>query len=246
MTCDAAALAKLLSSFSLGYTSTQIAGGLLTDKIGSKIVGFAAVLGAGLMAGGVYWQDDIAMISALTLVMGICQGPLFPASMNHLGKWIPAAERGWGCTMLDSGTTVGMLLNNLLSGWLAVQIGWRAVFLAYGTLAVAFCGAWHLLCADSPATCSYITEEEANFLRNSIPTAAANAGAKASGAAKEGAGDSEREDEADCGGISKLALLTNRGVLAIYLAHMAFNTEVRTPASTFPTTLPATPAFASF
>ena len=29
----------------------------------------------------------------VTVVMGIAQGPLFPASMSYLAKWLPAAER---------------------------------------------------------------------------------------------------------------------------------------------------------
>lgn len=49
-------------------------------------------------------------------------------------------------------------------------LGWRLAFAAYGVAAIFFAVIWHALCADSPETCSYCSQDERELLATSIPT----------------------------------------------------------------------------
>ena len=44
------------------------------------------------------------------LVAGAAHGPLFPASVAYLSRWLPSGERAWASNMLDSGISVGSLV----------------------------------------------------------------------------------------------------------------------------------------
>ena len=86
----------VLGSFYIGYMITQIWGGLLSDKIGAKIV-----LGVGLVVWSLFtlitpWAffgGFIALIIA-RVGMGLGEGITFPASRSKLGRITSPPQRG--------------------------------------------------------------------------------------------------------------------------------------------------------
>merc|ERR550525_1665764 len=91
-------------------------------------------------------------IGATQVLMGIAMGPLFPASMQVLAKWLPPSERAFASTALDSGITVGSLIAVPLSSFVAMRFGWRFALLAYGVGAVAYSAAWARCAASGRST----------------------------------------------------------------------------------------------
>jgi len=157
--------ALLLSAFPLGYLSTQIAGGVLGDKIGSKAVILLATLlaSAFTFASGVV--SSVRGLWLMQLLMGASQGPLFPTSIAYLAPWLPPEERARASTMLDTGITVGSLVALPFSGALAIHLGWRGTLFLYASLALAFAAAWLALAEPRPEQCSYISAAELAYLR---------------------------------------------------------------------------------
>jgi len=96
-------------------------------------------------------------------------GPLFPASIQLLARWLPAEERAVASTALDSGITLGSLIVVPLSGVLAVNAGWKSAFTLYGLGMLTYAFVWAWLAADSPADCAYCSAEELAFLGSSLP-----------------------------------------------------------------------------
>jgi len=204
--------ALLLSAFPLGYLSTQIAGGVLGDKIGSKAVILLATLlaSAFTFASGVV--SSVRGLWLMQLLMGASQGPLFPTSIAYLAPWLPPEERARASTMLDTGITVGSLVALPFSGALAIHLGWRGTLFLYASLALAFAAAWLALAEPRPEQCSYISAAELAYLRQTVrgPAPRASAGHEASAAASRPALPAQR-------------LLTHPAVCSIFLSHMAFN-----------------------
>ena len=94
-----------LSAFSLGYVTTQLAGGVLGDRIGTKAVITLTTILAGLLtlAGGS--TDSVSALWWTQVLMGAAQGPLFPTSIAYLTRWCPPAERAFVSSLLDAGIT---------------------------------------------------------------------------------------------------------------------------------------------
>lgn len=101
---DSGSKGSILAAFSLGYLSTQIVGGMLGDRFGTKpvtccgstiavqhtgsqVITAGAVL-AGLATAGTALAQNTSTIWAAQVAMGMAQGPLFPSSVAHLSRWL--------------------------------------------------------------------------------------------------------------------------------------------------------------
>lgn len=69
---------------------------------------------------------------------GIGEGVMFPAAGAMVARWLPPQERTKISTMLVSGTSIGTVLGNALSGVLIQQssIGWSLIFYFFGCCGV--------------------------------------------------------------------------------------------------------------
>jgi sugar phosphate permease len=151
-----------------------------------------------------------------TVLLGMAQGPLFPTSIAYLSKWLPASERSWASTMLDSGITIGSLVALPVSGWIASMFGWRSVFRLYGAMTLSFVMLWHAFSADTPAKCTYMSSAERSDLM--IKIAGDN---KDSTSAKKH--DEAKQPCAKPGPLPVLSLLSYRPVWSLIVSHVAFN-----------------------
>jgi len=223
---------SLLSAIAVGYLFTQVPGGALADKLGAKNVMTATLLLSGLcciavpLVAGPFGLLGVWCAIAL---MGAFQGPMFPTSSVFLSKWMPGKdapggdEKAWGTSMLDIGISLGSLLIIPTANSIADAVGWRGTYTTVGLATVAFACAWHVLAADAPSQCWYISAAELDYLQKYVgqqtkpkPAAApAAAGSKAVVAAGEG-------------GVWRVLGLPRHvalapGVWAVFFAHMAFN-----------------------
>jgi predicted MFS family arabinose efflux permease len=172
----------MLSAFSLGYVSTQVIGGVLADKCDQKMVIFVGTFLAGVMTICAGQAHQVDTIWRETVIMGMCQGPLFPTSVALIAKWVPPNERSWASTMLDSGISVGALIVLPLSGSLAISVGWRMTLCLYGVVTILYSFAWLAIASPDPEKCALISDEELALLRRLIPGDPVKSGTVKSGA----------------------------------------------------------------
>ena len=101
----------VLGSFYIGYMVTQIWGGLLSDRIGAKIV-----LGVGLVVWSVFtlitpwafYGGFMALIIA-RVGMGLGEGITFPAWHSLYARWIPFSERARSVALTNSAIPIGTI-----------------------------------------------------------------------------------------------------------------------------------------
>lgn len=141
--CSARDKGNLLSGFSLGYLSTQVLGGIAADRYGPRNLTSLALVVAGTTMSltplaAQWWGVDGLWLASVCL--GLSQGPLFPTSIAHLSRWLPAEHRSWASAMLDSGITVGSLIALPCSAWLGASLGWEWAYRLYGAASLAFVG----------------------------------------------------------------------------------------------------------
>eukprot|EP01049_Picozoa_sp_SAG25_P003780 SAG25_NODE_224_length_11578_cov_10.606325_7_plen_386_part_00 len=208
---------KLLGAFASGYALTQLIGGIAADRVGSKYILLLALLAVSLGSitaaflgapGG-----SIGALWTCYFLMGLLEGPSYPALGSMLGQWFPKNEKARAASAADTGGSIGGLLALGAGPIIAASFGWRAALLGCGVVSLAFCGVWLACCADRPANCGWLSADEKRYLRDSGVAVTATAAANAKTPGRGGAAPRS----------FPFQLFTNAPVLAVCYAHVIFN-----------------------
>jgi ACS family hexuronate transporter-like MFS transporter len=153
------AFASLTIWFLAAYTLSQGASGALYDRIGARR-GFAlSMLVWSVAASAHAFARRVGSLSALRFVLGLGEAGNWPGAAKVIAEWFPAPERAFAMGIFNSGVAVGNILAVPLIVWLQLRFGWRAAFLATGSLGFGWVGLW-LVWYDAPATHPRLGEEE--------------------------------------------------------------------------------------
>jgi ACS family D-galactonate transporter-like MFS transporter len=132
----------LFSAFSWTYAAAQIPGGVLLDKIGTRLTYFWSVglwsvftLLHGLTTG-------FASLLAFRLGLGISEAPCFPANSRILASWFPQNERARANSVYSVGQYFGLAFLAPLLFLIVAALGWRALFVIAGLVGLVFAAAW--------------------------------------------------------------------------------------------------------
>lgn len=101
----------ILGSFYIGYVLMHLPGAVLAERFGGKFViivglGCTAILTIGTpvaIAVGEAWA-----LMAIRIVIGVCQGAMWPALSTIMASWVPITERGSLGALVFSGISVIM------------------------------------------------------------------------------------------------------------------------------------------
>jgi MFS transporter, ACS family, D-galactonate transporter len=138
----------IFSAFSWTYALAQIPGGMLLDRLGSRLT-YALSLGLwslATMAHGL--MSTVAGLFSARLALGLAEAPCFPANSRILSTWFPQAERARANSVYSVGQYVGLGLMIPVLTWIAVTWGWRALFFIFGGIGVVFAFIWHFTYRD--------------------------------------------------------------------------------------------------
>ncbi|XP_044763029.1 sialin isoform X1 [Coccinella septempunctata] len=159
----------LLGAFFWLHWLTQVPGGILAAKYGTKLVfglsNFIGVLLALLIPTAASFGYRYLLL--LRVIQGICTGFAWPSMHNMTAKWIPPNQRSKFITAY-LGSSVGAGLTYILCGFLMDTLGWEAVFYFTGTVGSIWYLAWLFLVYDSPAQHPRISEAERKFIEDSL------------------------------------------------------------------------------
>ena len=120
------------------------ASGALANRYGGKIVLGGAVLWWSIFTA---LTPPAALVSFSTLIaariaLGIGEAAVFPASVNMIGRWVPAANRSRAVALFTSALSVGTMISLPVTGWLVRDHGWPMPFYAFGALGLIWAVVW--------------------------------------------------------------------------------------------------------
>ncbi|CAG8747049.1 10375_t:CDS:2 [Gigaspora margarita] len=125
------------SSFYIGYISTQIIGGVLTDKFGCR-----RVLGT-----------------------GIGEGPTYPAIFSLITKWFPPKERSRAVSVICVSHYISMVIAMPVSNLLgSSQFGWESIFWVFAIVGFIWSVCWHFYGKSEPRDYPGISKEELDLI----------------------------------------------------------------------------------
>ncbi|MDB5671392.1 MAG: transporter, family, D-galactonate transporter [Alphaproteobacteria bacterium] len=133
----------IFSAFSWTYAFAQIPGGMLLDRLGTRLtyglsLAFWSIftLLHGLVA-------NVSTLIALRLGLGAAEAPCYPSNSRVLSTWFPQQERARANSVYAVGQYVGLAFFSPLLFWIVGAWGWRSLFVISGTIGVAYAGIWY-------------------------------------------------------------------------------------------------------
>ena len=135
---------NVIICFQIAYGVGFLIAGRVIDWLGTK-TGYALAI--------LIWGLSSMSHSLVTSVMGFCVARIFlglgesgnfPAAIKATTEWFPTEERGLAVGLFNSGSNVSFFLAPLLIAFATARYGWRASFLATGSLGMLWLVIWLL------------------------------------------------------------------------------------------------------
>lgn len=143
---SAAEAGGFMSAFFFGYLLTQLPGGMLADRWGSRKVLLYSLFLMGIFTIGLALTTGFLQGIALRFLAGFGSGAVLAASVKGVYDHVSAEHRAMAMGFFMTSAPLGLLLANILSPLVALQYGWRSSFLLAGSITLAaFILAWMIL-----------------------------------------------------------------------------------------------------
>jgi ACS family glucarate transporter-like MFS transporter len=167
-------MSVVFSAFTLAYSLFEIPSGWLGDVRGPRRVLTRIVLwwsGFTMLTGATAGFNSLV---AVRFLFGAGEAGAFPNMARALSRWFPSSERGKANGVLFFGSRVGGMLSAPIALLLIRGIGWRASFIAFGSLGLVWAGLWYAWFRDNPSETTINAEiaENAKPIVNSAGSAA--------------------------------------------------------------------------
>jgi len=137
-------LGYTMSAFSWSYVIVQIPGGWLLDHFGSKKVYFYSLAFWSIFTGATAYVGLLPLgiifpsLFALRLMLGVAEGPSFPANSRIVAAWFPSKERGLASAIFNSAQYFAQVLFAPIMGIIVTTLGWKHVFTIMGGIGLLF------------------------------------------------------------------------------------------------------------
>ena len=132
----------IVSWFTLAYAFGYIGAGRLMDKVGTRL-GFAfSVVIWSLAAIAHSLARTVTGFGLARFALGVGESGNFPASIKTVAEWFPVRERAFATGIFNAGSNIGAIVTPLVVPWIALTWGWRAAFIATGTLGFIWLMFW--------------------------------------------------------------------------------------------------------
>ncbi|KAK7111022.1 uncharacterized transporter slc-17.2-like [Littorina saxatilis] len=213
----------VLGSIFWGYMLTNVAGGIAATRYGGKrVIGGALAIASVLTAlTPVAARSSVYAVIGVRVLVGVCLGCISPALHALWAQWAPPQESSKLRSFCFAGCQMGYVMTFPVTALLCqygFDGGWPTVFYVMAAGVLAWCVSWMLLVTDSPLDHPRISEEERDYIVNSL---------KGTISLKKKRGHST----------PWLKVLGSRPVWAAFIAHTCFNWGEYTFLTNIPTYL---------
>lgn len=162
----------ILGAFGLGYAITTLLGGLAVDRYGTRIVLTVAAILWSLSIGTTALAGGFALLYAARVMLGVSEGPNFPALAGAVSNWLSPHERATALGNALFAVPLALALGGPLVTQLLVWLDWRLTFAALFVLSAAWVPLWYFLYRDDPAQSRFVNALELAHIRINDTSAA--------------------------------------------------------------------------
>lgn len=150
----------ILGAFGVGYAVTTLLSGFAVDRWGARVVlGGGAVLWS-LSIGMTGMATGFAMLYTARVLLGIAEGPGFPAMMGAISNWLPPARQATALGYALVAVPVALAIGGPVVTQLLAWFDWRWTFAVLFAGSLVWVPLWWWLFRDSPARSPHVNAAE--------------------------------------------------------------------------------------
>lgn len=157
--------ALILNLFMGAYAISYGFGGKLADWIGTRVSFYLMVSWWSVAACLHSLSQGLVSLGAFRLLLGLGEAGYFPSGIRAISEWFQPKDRSKAVGILLMGLSVGALLAPPIVAFLALRVGWRAMFLITGALGFLLLIPWTIL-YRRPNAHPWLTESEREYVRD--------------------------------------------------------------------------------
>lgn len=154
----------ILSAFGLGYVLLTALGGWLVDRHGSRLIWPLAAIGWSICVGLLGFAGGFWGFIFLRFLLGVTEGPHFPAMSRSIGDWLPAEERARALSLGLVAIPLSSVIGAPLCSYLVEDFGWRTMFFSISAVGILWGFVWYFLFRDKPEDSRFVGEEERKLI----------------------------------------------------------------------------------
>lgn len=145
---DTVQMGYIFSAFGLTYAIFQIPGGMIADKIKSRVL-YSVIL--------IFWSiatlfqgltNSFLVLVGLRGSIGVFEAPSYPINNLVATRWFPENERATAIGIYTSGQFLGLAFLTPLLIFIQDQLGWRGLLIVSGVIGIVWAGIWYLFYRD--------------------------------------------------------------------------------------------------
>lgn len=163
----------ILGAFGLGYAITTLLGGLAVDRWGARVVLAVAAVLWSLSIGLTGAATGFAALYAARVLLGVAEGPNFPALTGAVSRWLPPQEQARALAYALVSVPLALAIGGPIVTQLLAVLDWRWTFGVLFLISVAWVPLWVLLFRNDPAQSRHVNAEELARIRTGVPAAPA-------------------------------------------------------------------------
>lgn len=156
------------SAFGTGYLIMTVVGGILVDRYGARKV---------WPISSIFWSCACALLGLATgfwwffifrILLGIAEGPNFPALTRVASDWLPVSERVRAFAVGLAAVPFASVIGAPFISQLIATVGWRWMFFILGLLGIIWAILWYITFRDLPEHCSKVSEAERAHIQKEL------------------------------------------------------------------------------
>jgi MFS transporter, ACS family, glucarate transporter len=155
----------VFSAFTLSYSLFEIPSGWLGDVRGPRRVLTRIVVWWSAFTMATAAARGYQSLVAIRFLFGAGEAGAFPNVARSFSRWFPLRERGRANGVMFLGSRLGGMLSAPIALLIVSRWGWRASFVAFGTLGLVWASAWYAWYRDRPEDHPGVDDEELAWIR---------------------------------------------------------------------------------
>ncbi|MBX9690709.1 MAG: MFS transporter [Candidatus Obscuribacterales bacterium] len=150
----------IASAFAIGYTIMTLGGGIIVDVWGARKSWAWAAITWSACTGLLAACTGFGHLFVLRVLLGITEGPCFPAMTRAITDWLPVSERARASAICLAAVPLASVIGAPVISQLITHLGWRMMFVVLASLGIIWSIFWWQMFRDYPQNSKHVSKEE--------------------------------------------------------------------------------------
>lgn len=156
--------ANIFGVFVLAYAFGQTIFGKIFDWLGTRI-GFVLSIGVWSIATALHaLGSSVLTFQIFRTILGVAEAGNWPGAAKANAEWFPVKERALAQGIFNSGAAIGGIISPLLLAFMAVFLGWKAIFVVIGLVGLLWLVPWMIIYKAKPEDHPWLDPKEREYI----------------------------------------------------------------------------------